>query len=175
MANNETNETAKRQKTLKAVLHYFYQDNTRSGAHSQYNLKYHLVWITKYRRSFLVDQIATQLQQILTDISQEYGFHIIAQEVMPDHVHMLVEAQPKYAPATIAAIFKSISAKKMREKCLNVIKSYIWKEGVLWARGYYIASVADGVTTEAITEYINNQKLEKNLRSQDTNQSHERR
>jgi hypothetical protein len=44
----------KRQDTLKAVLDYFYQDNTKSGSDSRYNLKYHLVWITKYRRSFLV-------------------------------------------------------------------------------------------------------------------------
>jgi putative transposase len=80
----------KRQDTLKAVLDYFYQDNTKSGSHSRYNLKYHLVWITKYRRSFLVGEIAERLQCILTEIAREYGFNIIVQEVMPDHVHMLI-------------------------------------------------------------------------------------
>jgi putative transposase len=160
MTNEKADETAKRQETLKAVLHYFYQDNTRSGAHSRYNLKYHLVWITKYRRSFLVDGLAIRLRQIFTDISQEYGFNIIAQEVMPDHVHLLVEVPPKFAPADIAKIFKSISARKMRAEFLDVIRQYIWKEGTLWAQGYYIASVADGVTTGVVKEYIENQKLE---------------
>jgi putative transposase len=151
-------EQDKRQETLKAVLHYFYQDNTRSGAHSRYNLKYQLVWITKYRRSFMVGELAARLQHILVDIAHEYGFRIIAQEVMPDHVHLLVETSPKYAPAMIVQIFKGISSRRMRQEFPEVIEKYIWKEGTLWATGYYIASVADGVTTEAIQEYIQNQK-----------------
>ncbi len=151
-------DRANRQETLKAVLHYFYQDNTKSGAHSRYALKYHLVWIPKYRRSFLVGRLAIRLKEILTEISQEYGFHIIAQEVMPDHVHMLVEAPPICAPATIAQMFKSISARKIREEFLDDIVRHIKKEGTLWAQGYYIASVADGITTEVVEEYINNQR-----------------
>jgi putative transposase len=151
-------EPAKRQETLKAVLHYFYQDNTRSGSHSRHNLKYHLVWITKYRRSFLVGALATRLSQIINEIACEYGFHIIAHEIMPDHVHLLFEAPPKHAPARVVQIFKSISSRKMRQEFLDVITKHVWKDGTLWARGYYIGSVADGVTTEVIQEYINNQK-----------------
>jgi hypothetical protein len=64
-------QQAQRQKTLKAVLHYFYQDNTRSGSHCRYSLQYHLVWIPKYRRSFLVGEIAERLKQIL---NPQYAF-----------------------------------------------------------------------------------------------------
>jgi hypothetical protein len=56
-----------RQETLKAVLHYFFQENTRSGSHCRYSLQYHLVWIPKYRRSFLVGAIAERLLQILRE------------------------------------------------------------------------------------------------------------
>ena len=150
----------KRQETLKAVLDYFYQNNTRSGAHSRYNLKYHLIWITKYRRSFLIGKLAVRLHHILSEIAHEYGFKVIAHEVMPDHVHMLIEAKPTDAPARIVQILKSVSARKMREGYLDTIQQHIWKEGTLWATGYYIASVADGVTTEVIQEYIKNQKTE---------------
>lgn len=80
-------EEANRQKTLKAVLHYFYQDNTRSGSHCRYSLQYHLVWIPKYRRSFLVGEIAERLKQILKEIARDYRIRIIAMEVMPDHIH----------------------------------------------------------------------------------------
>jgi len=153
-------EQGRRQGTLKAVLDYFYQDNTKSGSHSRYNLKYHLVWITKYRRSFLIGEIADRLQYILGEIAHEYGFNIIVQEVMPDHVHMLIEARPTDAPVRIVQILKSVSARKMREEFLNIIQKHIWKEGTLWAAGYYMASVADGVTTDVIKEYISNQRSE---------------
>jgi len=115
----------KRQKTLKAVLDYFYQENTRSGSHSRYNLKYYLVWITKYRRSFLVGKLAIRLQSILADIAHEYGFKIIVHEVMSDHVHMLIEARPTDAPVRIVQILKSISARKMREEFLDTIQKNI--------------------------------------------------
>jgi putative transposase len=151
-------EQTDRQETLKAVLHYFYRDNTKSGSHCRYSLQYHIVWIPKYRRSFLVGEIAERLLQILQEIARDYHIHIIAMEVMPDHVHMLVEAPPKYAPAKIVQLFKGISSRRLRQEYLNVIKKYIWKEGTLWAIGYYIGSVGDGVTTELVKEYIQNQK-----------------
>jgi putative transposase len=153
-------EQAERQKTLKAVLHYFYQDNTKSGSHCRYSLQYHLVWIPKYRRSFLVGELAERLKQILKEIARDYRICIIAMEVMPDHIHMLVEAPPKYAPSKIVQLFKGISSRRMRQEFLDVIKRYIWKDGTLWAIGYYIGSVSDKVTTELVCEYIRNQKSE---------------
>jgi len=104
--------------------------------------------------------MAERLQCILTEIAREYGFNIIVQEVMPDHVHMLIEARPTDAPVRIVQILKSISARKMREEFLNIIQKHIWKEGTLWAAVYYMASVADGVITEVIKEYISNQRSE---------------
>ena len=166
------NETLERQKTLKAVLHYFFQDNTRSGSHSRYNLKYHIVWITKYRRSFLVGELAERLGQMLGQIARDYQFAIIAHEVMPDHVHILIEAPPKYAPSRIVQILKSISARLMRREFLDVIERYIWKEGTLWASGYYMASVGDGVTTEVVREYINNQRPMERPSSQTPDSGH---
>jgi REP element-mobilizing transposase RayT len=58
----------------------------------------------------------------------------------------------------IVQIFKGISSRRIRQEFLDVIKQYIWKQGTLWATGYYIASVADRVTTEVVEEYIKNQK-----------------
>lgn len=152
------NDQAVRQENLKAVLNYLYQDNTKSGSHCRYNLKYHIVWIPKYRRSILVGEIATRLKQILIKIAHNYNFKIIALEVMPDHVHLLVESPPKYAPSRIVGILKGVSSKQIRHEFLDIIKQHIWKENTLWARGYYIASVADGVTADMVEEYIKHQK-----------------
>ena len=143
--------------TLKAVLHYFYRDNTRSGSHSRHNIKYHLVWIPKYRREVLVGRIPERLKEILEEVAKTYGLKIIAQEVMPDHVHVLVEAPPKYSPSKIVQMFKGISSKKLREEFLPQLKPLIWKDGVFWAVGYYVASVSDGATSDVVREYINTQ------------------
>jgi putative transposase len=153
-------EKDERQETLKAVLHYFYQDNAKSSSHSRYSLQYHLVWIPKYRRSFLVGELADRLKQILKEIAFDYRINIIAMEVMPDHIHMLIEAPPKYSPAKLAQIFKGISSRQMRKEFLDVIKKYIWKDGTLWAVGYYVGSVSDNATTQIVREYIKNQKSE---------------
>lgn len=89
-----------RQEIIRAVLHHLYQDNTKAGSHCQYNLCYHIAWITKYRRSFLKGELAVRLKQILSQVARKYELNIIAQEVMPDHVHMLVKAQPKWSPSS---------------------------------------------------------------------------
>ncbi|MBT7616762.1 MAG: IS200/IS605 family transposase [Calditrichaeota bacterium] len=156
-----------RQQTLKAVLHYFYKDNAHSGPHSRYNLKYHIVWIPKYRRKFMVGAFAERLKEVLHEISGKYGFTIIAQEVMPDHIHLLLEAPPKYAPAKIVGILKGVSSKLMRQEFHEEIKKHIWKENTLWATGYYMATLSDGATTGMVQEYIENQKKDKNEESGD--------
>lgn len=116
----------------------------------------------------MVGTIAEKLLQILKEISRDYHFHIIAMEVMPDHIHMLIEAPPKYAPARIVQILKSISARRMLQEFPDIIKRYIWKEHVLWAVGYYIGSVGSGVTTELVREYIENQKSNENNLQQES-------
>ncbi len=164
--------SADRQETLKAVLHYFYQDNTLSGAHCRYNLKYHLVWIPKYRRNFLTGQLAIRLKQILYEIAEEYRFRIIAAEVMSDHIHLLLEAPAKYAPSQIAGIIKGLSSQRMRADFLPIIKRYISKNNTLWARGYYIASVADQVTTGVVKEYIKNQNKHEDDKEDKSKEDH---
>ena len=152
-----------RYETLKAVLDYFYQDNTQSGAHSRYNIKYHLVWTTKYRREVLTGDMSQRLKEVLEGVSDDFGWRIIAQEIMSDHVHILIETAPKYSPAKIAGILKSLSARKMREEFLGQICKQIWKSGTLWSRGYYVATVADGVTTDVVKEYIETQRIRDNV------------
>ena len=106
-------------------------------------------------------QIADRTNEVLYEIAKEYGFGIIALEVMSDHIHILIEAPPKYAPSKIVGYLKGISSRKLRQEFPDLIRRHIWKENTLWARGYYIASLADGVTTGIVREYINNQKMER--------------
>jgi putative transposase len=154
----ESRAMENRQEIIRAVLHHLYQDNTKSGSHCKYNLCYHIVWITKYRRSFLKGKLAFRLKQILNQIAHNYGLNIIALEVMSDHVHMLIEAQPKWSPARLIGTLKGVSSRQMREEFLPVIRRHSWKDNTLWARGYYVSCVADSITTGMVKEYIQNQK-----------------
>lgn len=100
--------------------------------------------------TFLTGTIAARLRQILSEIARDCRFRIIAMEVMPDHIHMLVEVPPKYAPAKVVQIFKSISSRQLRQEVLDIIRRYIWKEGTLWAVGYSEAETS--ATTFASTQ-----------------------
>ncbi len=83
----------------------------RRTKHAVYDLKYHLVWVPKYRARVLGGEITQYLKEVFVQIAEEYEFHIDTMEVMEDHVHILVEAPPSYSPSELVQIMKSISAR----------------------------------------------------------------
>ncbi|MBP3876706.1 MAG: IS200/IS605 family transposase, partial [Lachnospiraceae bacterium] len=74
---------------------YFINDNNLSyGRGYVYSIQYHIVWCTKYRRNVLTDGVDADCKRLLGELAEEYGFEIPAMEVMPDHVHLLINAKP---------------------------------------------------------------------------------
>jgi len=82
----------------------------KSTRRAVYDLKYHLVWVPKYRKHIFDDEIRKSIKEIFQKIAEEYEFEIDTMEVMEDHVHVFVEAPPRYSPSEIVQIMKSISA-----------------------------------------------------------------
>ena len=66
----------------------------RRTKHGVYDLKYHLVWIRKYRKQILTGDVAGYLKEVFNHIAEEYGFEIDTMEVVEDHVHIFLEAPP---------------------------------------------------------------------------------
>ena len=124
----------------------------RRTKHAVYDLKYHLVWIPKYRKRIFNKEIAEYLKEVFQQIAEEYGFHIDAMEVMEDHVHIFTEASPKYSPADVVQIMKSISARETFKK-FSKLRKQLWA-GELWNDGYFVRSVGDKVTADVIRHYI---------------------
>jgi putative transposase len=124
--------------------------------HAVYDLKYHLVWIPKYRKSLLLGSIEKRTKELFYEIAEEHDFEILAMELMPDHVHLFVSAAPKWAPGKIVSIFKAITSKIIFEEFPQV-KKKLWG-GYLWSAGYYAASVGDKVTAEMVKKYIRHQR-----------------
>jgi len=120
-----------------------------------FNVCYHIVWSTKYRKQVLVDEIEITLKNILSEISELKGFVIKSMEVMPDHIHVFVESDPKIAPTYIYKMLKGISARKLFI-IYPELKNVLWN-GHLWNSSTYIESVGN-ISKSSILKYIENQK-----------------
>ena len=130
----------------------------RRTEHAVYDLKYHLVWVPKYRKRILGEEVAEYLKGVFRQIAEEYGLSIDTLEVMEDHVHIFAEAPPKYSPAKVVQIMKSISAREVFKK-FPKLKRALWA-GEMWNDGYFVRSVGDEVTADIIRRYIEYQKHE---------------
>ena len=68
----------------------------RSNHNVVFSCKYHVVWCPKYRRKVFVDGIDERLKAIIRSVVAERDATVIEMEVMPDHVHLLVEVDPQF-------------------------------------------------------------------------------
>jgi len=126
-----------------------------------YDLKYHLVWVSKYRRMVLGERVARRLKKSFQEITVRYGFEIDTQEVMGDHVHIFLSVPPRYSPAQVVQRLKSIWARMVFQEFPEVKQQLCG--GELWSDGYFVRSVGDNVTAEVIRRYIKHQHDPKQL------------
>jgi len=121
-------------------------------SHAVYELKYHFVWVPKWRRMVLSGSAARTLKRIFAGIAERYGFSIVAQEVMPDHVHLFVSAPPRFSPAELVKILKSVSWNQLMKE-MPEMREDLWG-GALWSSGYFVRATGDMVTSDIIKRYI---------------------
>ena len=127
----------------------------RHSAHAVWDIKYQLVWITKYRYKVLRGEVAERARDLLRQICQAREVVIIRGAVSPDHIHMLVSSPAHLAPAKLVQYLKGRSSRRLQEEFPHLRKRY-WGQH-LWARGYFCATVGT-VDEETIKAYIENQK-----------------
>ena len=136
---------------MRARLHGEARYAVNAGA--VFSLKYHLVFCPKYRCPVLIGQVKVRLEELVTEIAKARDTTIHALVVMPDHVNMLIETDPRWAPAEIAARFKAITSRVLREE-FPALRTRL---PTLWSRSYFIASV--GAVSEAtVRRYVEAQK-----------------
>jgi len=105
----------------------------RQSAHATYDLKYHVIWITKYRYKILRGRIAERARDLIRQVCQAREVVIIRGAVSPDHIHMLVSAPPHLAPMKLVQYIKGRSSRRLQEEFPELRKRY-WGQH-LWARG----------------------------------------
>lgn len=126
----------------------------RKGAHTQYDIEYHIVWITKYRYKILSGKIAYRLRELLRQGCEARNITIVRGSVSKEHVHMLVSCPPNISVSDMMQYLKGRSSKKLQEEFPELRKKY-WGQH-LWASGYFCRTVGN-VTESMIKEYIENQ------------------
>ena len=102
-----------------------------------------------------MDGIDQELKDYLAQIAVEYKFTIIALEVMPDHVHMMVDCRPQFCPSDMIKIIKGNTARWLFIEHPE-LKSKLWG-GHLWNTAYCIVTVSDR-SYDMVKQYINSQK-----------------
>ena len=125
----------------------------KSNCNVVYSCKYHVVWCPKYRRKVLVDGVDTRLKSLVQSVCAEHGFELIEMEVMPDHVHLLIEVDPQFGIHRAVKLIKGSTSRILREE-FPWLRSRIPS---LWTNSYFVSSVG-GASLSAIKKYIENQK-----------------
>ena len=130
----------------------------RKGSHTIYDIKYHIVWITKYRKPVMLGIVAERCREIIRQVCKESEVEIIKGHISKDHIHLFVSVPPTLSVSNLVQLLKGRSSRKLLQEDKNLQKQY-WGQH-LWARGYFVAS-SGNITDEMITEYIENQDIEK--------------
>ena len=129
-----------------------------SGRHTVHDIKYHFVWVTKYRYKVLRGGLAQRLRELIRQGCEARGITIVMGHVGYDHVHLLISCPTDLSPSKIAQYLKGRSSRLIQDEFPELKKRY-WGQH-MWARGYFCATVGS-VTDEMIREYIANQHEEK--------------
>lgn len=125
----------------------------KSNRNVVYSCKYHVIWCPKYRRKVLIDAVAARLKELIHQIATEVQAEVIELEIMPDHVHLLVEVNPQFGIHRLVKRLKGTSSRILRSE-FPWLKSRI---PTLWTNSYFVATVG-GAPLEIIKQYIERQK-----------------
>ena len=123
----------------------------RKGSHTVYDLKAHLVWVTKYRYKVLTQEVGLRIRDIIRQVCESNDIQIIKGRVSRDHVHLYISYPPKLGVSEIVKRIKGRSSRKIQEEFPQLHKKYWGRH--FWGIGYAAFSAGD-VTDEMIREYL---------------------
>lgn len=130
-------------------------EHYRTGSHSRYDIKYHFVWVTKYRKSVLAGEVGIRLRDLVREVCRTHEIEILKGAVSRDHVHVFLSCPPTLSPSKIMQYIKGKTSRKLLMEFKHIQKQFWGRH--LWARGYFVAS-SGNVTDEVIAEYIRQQE-----------------
>lgn len=132
---------------------------TSYGAHHHcvYNLKYHLVLVTKYRRKAFTDKMLEDLEVKMRDLADKWGVSILEFGGEADHVHLLLDMNPSIQPSKFINNLKTVSSRYMKKEHGEHLKKFYWGTNAMWSRAYCLIT-AGGAPLSVLKQYIENQE-----------------
>jgi putative transposase len=118
-----------------------------------YSCQYHVIFCPKYRRKVLTDAIAARMKELVLSKQAEYGYTVIEIEVLPDHVHLLLDVDPRAGINVVVGKIKGFTSHELRNEFLWLKK----RLPTLWTRSKFISTVG-AVTLAVVQQYIESQK-----------------
>lgn len=125
----------------------------KSNHNITYSCKYHVVFCPKYRRKVLVNGVDTRLKELIRETCQDIQVDLLEMEIMPDHVHLLLEVDPQFGIHKAVKTVKGRTSRILRQE-------FHWlttKLPTLWTNSYFVSTVG-GAPFAAVKQYIENQK-----------------
>ena len=131
----------------------------RKTSHAVYDIKFHVVWITKYRKPALCGEVAIRVRDLIREISKSMDVEIIKGHVSKDHLHLLMSVPPHLSVSKLVQGPKGKTSRKLLSEYKRLARQFWGRH--LWARGYFVAS-SGTITDEVIAQYIEMQdKMER--------------
>lgn len=127
----------------------------KSHYHCVYNLKYHLVLVTKYRKKCFTKAMLVRLEEILRTLCDKWEVELVEFGGESDHIHMMLDMHPNIMPSKLVNNLKTVSSRLMRKEFSEHLAKFYWKP-VMWSRAYCLIS-AGGAPIEVLKQYIQNQ------------------
>ena len=127
----------------------------KSHYHCVYDMKYHLVLVTKYRNKCFTSEILDSLKEICENQCKKWSIDLLEFGGESDHIHLMLGLNPTIEPAKFINSLKTVTSRLVRKQYADHLKQFYWKP-VLWSRAYCLLTVG-GASLEVLKEYIQNQ------------------
>ena len=124
--------------------------------HCAFNLNYHLVIVTKYRRKCITAKMLTRLKTICTELTKKWECELLEFNGEADHLHLLLSLNPKVAPSIFVNNLKTVTSRLIRKEFSAALEK-IYRKPVFWSRSYCILTCG-GAPLSIIKQYIEQQE-----------------
>lgn len=138
------------------------ENNNKSSSHAVYNIKLHIVFVTKYRRKTLTQELLEYLEIAFAEILAAWRCKLLEFGGEPDHVHLLIEIHPALDISVLINNLKTASARRARNRFADHLASF-YRKPLFWHRAYFVGSVG-GATLETVRAYVDAQGTEEHTR-----------
>lgn len=132
------------------------ENNNKSSSHAVFNIKLHIVFVTKYRRKTLTPELLDYLEIAFGEILEGWRCKLIEFGGEPDHIHILADIHPALDISVLINNLKTASARRTRNRFTEHLAKFYYAKPLFWHRAYFVGSVG-GATLETVRAYVDAQ------------------